>query len=81
MDHVKRIARIIAGFALLVAGTGMIFLPGPGWVTIALGLALLAPDFPWAKNALDRLKQTGTTGAELTRDCWRRFRARFSRAE
>ena len=75
MDRVKKIARIIAGFALLLAGAAMIVLPGPGWVTIAFGLALLAPDFPWARNALDRLKSAGNKGVELSRawmDRWRR---------
>ena len=52
----KRIGRTIAGFALLLAGAAMVVLPGPGWVTIALGLALLARDFPWARRWLDQLK-------------------------
>jgi tellurite resistance protein TerC len=81
MDQVKRIARVVAGFALLLAGAAMLVLPGPGWVTIALGLALLAKDFPWARHALDRIKETGMKGAELSRDWWVRFRQRFRRAD
>lgn len=34
----------------------MVVLPGPGWLTIAAGLALLADEFPWARRELDRLK-------------------------
>jgi hypothetical protein len=52
----KRIGRTIAGFTLLLAGAAMVVLPGPGWITIALGLALLSQDFPWAQRWLDRLK-------------------------
>jgi UPF0716 family protein affecting phage T7 exclusion len=78
---VKRIARIVAGFALLTAGAAMVLLPGPGWVTIALGLALLAPDFPWAHNALESLKKAGNKGAELSRSWWRRLRTRSSVAD
>jgi tellurite resistance protein TerC len=74
MTQVKRVARIVAGFALLLAGAAMMVLPGPGIVTIALGLALLARDFQWAHNALERLKETGHNGAEWLRDWWRRFR-------
>lgn len=70
----KRVARIVSGFALLLAGAAMILLPGPGWVTIALGLALLAPDFPWARRSLDRIKETGRRGAEAGRAWWRHFR-------
>jgi len=78
--YVKRIARITAGFALLLAGMAMIVLPGPGWVTIALGLALLAPDFVWARQALDRIKATGSKGAQLSREWLADLRQRFSRA-
>ena len=81
MDRMRRIARIVAGFALLLAGAAMILLPGPGWVTIALGLALLAPDFPWARRSLDRLKDTGAKGAEVSRDWFHRLRRRFSSAD
>ena len=81
IHHAKRIARIVSGFALLLAGAAMIVLPGPGWVTIAFGLALLAPDFPWARNALDRLKAAGSRGLELSRGWFRRMRGRSSDAE
>jgi uncharacterized protein (TIGR02611 family) len=70
-----RIAKIVAGFALLVAGAAMVFLPGPGWLTIAAGLAILAGEFLWARRALDRLKQTAQTGREQiekTVSGWRR---------
>jgi tellurite resistance protein TerC len=53
----KRIARIVGGFALLLAGAAMMVLPGPGIITIALGLAVLARDFEWAQRMLDRLKK------------------------
>jgi len=73
---VKSLARNIAGFTLLVAGSLMLALPGPGWVTIALGLALLAPDFAWARRALDRIKEAGEKGAEMSRGWLQRWRRR-----
>jgi uncharacterized protein (TIGR02611 family) len=76
MDHVRRVARTVSGFTLLLAGLLMIVLPGPGWVTIALGLALLAPHFPWAQRALDRIKDTGRKGAEISRSWLERLRRR-----
>jgi uncharacterized protein (TIGR02611 family) len=76
MDQVKRVARTVSGFTLLVAGGLMILLPGPGWVTIALGLAILAPEFPWAQRALDRIKDTGRRGADWSRSWLARFRNR-----
>jgi uncharacterized protein (TIGR02611 family) len=51
-----RIAKALAGFLLLAAGVVMLVLPGPGWITIFAGLALLASEFEWAERLLDRLK-------------------------
>lgn len=43
-----RIARIVSGFALIIAGVFMLVLPGPGIITIVGGLALLSKDVRWA---------------------------------
>jgi uncharacterized protein (TIGR02611 family) len=51
-----RFAKITGGFFLLAAGIAMIALPGPGWLTIAAALAILAGEFIWARRLLDRLK-------------------------
>jgi uncharacterized protein (TIGR02611 family) len=80
MDQVKRLARVVAGFALLFAGIAMIALPGPGWVTIALGLALLSRDFPWAEKSLKRLRHVGGRLLVQCRDWLHRMRRRFSGA-
>jgi uncharacterized protein (TIGR02611 family) len=53
---VMRIASIVAGFALMLAGAAMLVLPGPGLLAIAAGLAILAREFEWAKRLLDRMK-------------------------
>ena len=53
MKHVK----VVGGVALLVLGGVMLVTPGPGWLTIAAGLALLATEFAWAKRLLDELKR------------------------
>src|SRR5262245_52042730 len=55
-----RIVKIAVGFLLLIAGVAMLALPGPGWLSIAAGLALLAADFVWARRALDGLKKSAS---------------------
>ena len=50
-----RVARIAGGSTLLVAGTAMLVLPGPGILTIAAGLSLLAKEVPWAQRLRRRL--------------------------
>lgn len=51
-----RISRIGAGMALVLLGLFLLVLPGPGILTIAGGLAILAIDFAWARNLLDWMK-------------------------
>lgn len=51
-----RIARIGAGIALIILGLFLLVLPGPGILTIAGGLAVLATEFTWARNLLDWMK-------------------------
>jgi uncharacterized protein (TIGR02611 family) len=57
---VKRLGKIIAGFALLALGVVMLALPGPGWLTILVALGILAREFVWARTLLDRLKRVGS---------------------
>jgi uncharacterized protein (TIGR02611 family) len=70
LGHAKRWLKIVGGFALLAAGTVMLVLPGPGLVTIALGLALLSVEFVWARRLLDRVKRK----TAAVRDVMRRQR-------
>ncbi len=53
----KRIAVTIAGFAVLLAGIAMLVLPGPGWVAIFAGLAILATEYVWAQRLLKYAKR------------------------
>lgn len=52
-----RLARMSVGTVLLVAGVAMLALPGPGWLTVAGGLAVLAKDVAWAERALERVRR------------------------
>ncbi len=52
-----RIARVAAGFMVLIAGIIMLPLPGPGMLTIIAGLALLSSDIPFARRLMHRLRE------------------------
>ncbi|MGZ4595141.1 MAG: TIGR02611 family protein [Actinomycetes bacterium] len=43
----------VAGFAIIVTGLVLIPLPGPGWLIVFAGLALLATEFVWAERLLN----------------------------
>ena len=52
-----RLVRMGCGMAILIAGVAMLALPGPGWVTIAIGLAVLSRDVAWADRLLQRVRK------------------------
>ena len=43
----------IVGGAVLIGGIFLIPYPGPGWLVVFAGLAILAIEFPWARRLLD----------------------------
>jgi uncharacterized protein (TIGR02611 family) len=59
VQQAKRFFKVLFGLTLLLAGLIMLVTPGPGWLTIALGLAVLAAEFVWARRLLNRLKAQG----------------------
>jgi uncharacterized protein (TIGR02611 family) len=52
----KAIVAVI-GFTVLLIGVAMIVLPGPAFIVIPLGLAILATEFLWAQRLLDRAQE------------------------
>jgi uncharacterized protein (TIGR02611 family) len=59
-----RLARMSLGSVLLGAGVLMLVLPGPGWITIFAGLAILAKDVAWAERAMERVRRRLPEGEE-----------------
>jgi len=54
--RVRRVAIAVAGGAVLLAGIIAIPYPGPGWLIVFTGLAILATEFPWARRVLEFAK-------------------------
>ncbi|MGH4016816.1 MAG: TIGR02611 family protein [Pseudonocardiaceae bacterium] len=52
IDLAYRIAVGVVGTAVLVAGIIMIPYPGPGWLVVFAGLAILGSEFVWARKLL-----------------------------
>jgi uncharacterized protein (TIGR02611 family) len=53
----KRVIVVVSGFTILIVGVAMIVLPGPAFVVIPIGLAILATEFIWARTLLDTVKE------------------------
>ena len=49
-----RVAFAVVGLVLLLGGLAMLVLPGPAFVVIPIGLAILSLEFAWAGSLLDK---------------------------
>lgn len=66
--HAKRLSIALAGGLVLLVGLIAIPYPGPGWLIVFAGLAILATEFAWAQRLLDHLRSYYDTLQErLTR--------------
>jgi uncharacterized protein (TIGR02611 family) len=53
--HVSRVYRVsvgVVGALVIVAGLIMVPLPGPGWLVVFCGIAVIASEFAWAHRLL-----------------------------
>jgi len=62
----------VLGGLLTLAGIALLVLPGPGFVLVAAGLAVLATRFSWARKPLDYAKDKAQEGVEeVAKSPWR----------
>ena len=52
----RRIAVALVGGTVLLVGLAVIVLPGPAFVVIPVGLAILGLEFAWARRWLRKVK-------------------------
>jgi uncharacterized protein (TIGR02611 family) len=57
--RIYRGAFVVAGTIVLVAGVAMLALPGPAFVVIPVGLAILSLEFAWAERLLEAALRKG----------------------
>ncbi|MEX2014709.1 MAG: PGPGW domain-containing protein [Candidatus Saccharimonadales bacterium] len=54
---IKKAVVFIAGFTIIIAGLILLVIPGPGLLTIALGLLILSSEFEWAERHQKNIKK------------------------
>lgn len=52
----KKLVIAVIGFTVLLIGAALLVLPGPAFIVLPLGLAILATEFVWASQLLKKLK-------------------------
>ena len=50
-----RVAFTIVAFLITLGGLAAIPLPGPGWAIVFIGLGMLALEFKWAENLMEKI--------------------------
>lgn len=54
---VKRFLVTLIGFTILMIGIVMIVFPGPAFIIIPLGLAILGTEYVWANKMFEKMKK------------------------
>jgi uncharacterized protein (TIGR02611 family) len=60
LDNIKVVRRVIVsvvGATVLLIGIGLLVLPGPAFVVIPVGLAILATEYAWARLWLRKVRR------------------------
>jgi uncharacterized protein (TIGR02611 family) len=58
-ENIKIVRRVIVsviGVTVLVIGVALLILPGPGFIVIPVGLAILASEYAWARHWLKKVR-------------------------
>jgi uncharacterized protein (TIGR02611 family) len=50
-----RVAFMIVAFIVILGGLALVPLPGPGWAIVFVGLGMLALEFKWAENLMEKV--------------------------
>jgi uncharacterized protein (TIGR02611 family) len=78
MKQAKRLVILIFGITVICLGIAMIVLPGPAFIVIPLGLAVLATEFVWARKLLHGIKERLPDGLKSRVErAGERFKERF----
>src|SRR4051812_759261 len=69
--HIRRGVVTLVGMIIVAFGIALLVLPGPGFLVIAAGFAVLATEYDWARRALDRTKDRAMQALEqATSNIW-----------
>lgn len=54
MPVIRKLIYSVVGLTVLLIGVAMIVLPGPAFIVIPIGLAILASEYAWARRIIRR---------------------------
>jgi tellurite resistance protein TerC len=57
IKFVRRVIVSVMGATILLLGIALLVLPGPAFIVIPLGLAILASEYAWARRWLKKVRE------------------------
>ena len=54
MPVIRKLVYSVIGVTVLLIGVAMLVLPGPAFIVIPIGLAILASEYAWARRIIRR---------------------------
>ena len=63
LKHARRIVITIIGSSVILFGLALLVLPGPAFIVIPVGLAILATEYAWARRWLRIIRESAEKGA------------------
>jgi hypothetical protein len=63
LKYVRRVVIAVVGTTVVLFGLALLVLPGPAFVVIPIGLAILATEFAWARRVLRIVRESAGKGA------------------
>lgn len=64
IKYARRLVIAIIGTTVLLIGLVLLVTPGPAFVVIPVGLAILATEFAWARHWLRVMRESADKGVE-----------------
>lgn len=64
LKQARRLAVLVIGSTVLLGGVALLVLPGPAFIVIPIGLAILSTEFVWAARLLKRVKENAAYAAQ-----------------
>jgi uncharacterized protein (TIGR02611 family) len=58
---IRRVIVFVIGGSIVLIGIALIVLPGPAFVVIPVGLAILASEFAWARHWLKKARRLASS--------------------
>ncbi len=64
LRHARRLIVLVIGSTVLLLGLILLVTPGPAFLVIPIGLAILSIEFAWARHLLHRVREGVQTGMD-----------------